>query len=339
MKRLEQSRLEEIAETYREHPLLQACMSAYRMFQARMSYLMFSPVEVFVESAVVIDCLFESGTDIDAYVSKLWEELTIKYKLWQTGTPEEEIQTAVSSVFYTVAVALSVCDDNYYKDVVKEALLNEVYAHKSVVKQEEDMIIVKLASFADKLKNWVNVYLDSDRYLSDEILSARTRKLPLKPLKTTKKYNKNSEENTTSFNYNPAKIDDSSRNIRLSEVFTRMKSNRLIATDTDLRHFLELFSGESTFVKIVWTGKMNILHYIFDQWINREYLPKPKGGVWSVVAARFKFRDKDDHGDDTDRPLNNDEVRKAGNPKNPSQNIEDIIEMLKPDIRARRFND
>jgi len=288
----------------------------------------------------VIDTLFEDRTDRDVYISGLWNTLTIKYKLWLPGTPENEVQTSVCSVFYTVAIALSVCDEPYFKDNMKEAILDEIYKHKNIVIQEEDAVIVRLASFSDELKEWMSAYEGSDSYLSDEIYNALLRKNTTRlKAKSSNATVKTIKDNTISFSYCPKNIDDKSKNIRINEVFSRLKTQKLIAKETNQKHFLELFSGEATYVKIVWIGETNTLHYIFDQWVKREYLPKPKGGLWVALAARFLHRVKDVNGDEEDQGFTNDEIRKSGNPRNPSDDIEQIIEMLKPDIRIRRFEE
>ena len=300
--------------------------------------LLFSPEEVFVETIHVIDTIFEDGTDWRVFISNLWNTLTVRYKQWLPGTPDDEVQTAVNSVFYTAAFTLSVCSDPFYKDYMKDALLDEVYKHKSIVRQEEDDVIIKLATFAEELKEWMSEYENNDSYLSDEIRKALFGKKTA-GLERSKETSKTIRENTISFSYCPKKVDDRSKNIRISEIFSRLKAQKLIAKDTNQKNFLELFSGEKTFVKIVWIGETNMLHYIFDQWVRREYLPKPKGGLWVALAARFMHRVKDDNGDEVERSFTNDEIRKAGNPKNPSDDIEQIIQMLKPDIRVRHFED
>ena len=168
-KRLIESLQERIAERYREHPLMKACRAAFTDYQADMNYLLFSPVEVFVEAADIIDGLFDEAVNDKDYVAGLWNRLTIKYKLWQPGTPGEEVQTAVCSVFYAVAVSLSVCDEGYFRETLKEAILDEVYRHKSIVKQQEDVVIVRLATYANELKTWMDEYVKSVSRFSDEI--------------------------------------------------------------------------------------------------------------------------------------------------------------------------
>ena len=211
--------------------------------------------------------------------------------------------------------------------------INYLQTHPSVSQ-------TKVQQFANELKEWMSEYENCDSYLSEEIrkvLSGNNRThIKIKRINAA---GKSKQENTTSFNYCPKGVDDRSRNIRINEVFSRLKTQELIAKETNQKHFIELFSGEKTFVKIVWIGETNMLHYLFDQWVRRNYLPKPKGGLWVALAARFLHRVKDENGDEVDQSFTNDEIRKSGNPKNPSDDIEQIIEMLKPDIRIRRFED
>ena len=144
----------------------------------------------------------------------------------------------------------------------------------------------------------------------------------------------------TSFAYNPTGITDESKNIRLSEVFNLMRAHGLIDKDSSLKEFLQVFSGESVTVRIAWTGSDNVLHYLFDEWVNaRKYVPKPRGGLWKTVAARFYYRGKDKDGVYCDEDYTADELRKTANPVNPSDDLEFILELLKPDLRTRRYGE
>jgi len=337
--RLDANQQKRVVERYHNHPLLLACQEAFRTYQARMLYLMFSPTEVFVEAVETIDNILDEDTDAMEYVHSLWENLTIRYKLWPTAArDEEEYQTAVSCVLYVVAVALSRHSDPFFHDTVKDAVLNEISNHTSVVKQEEDRVIVILSSHAEELESWMKTYGVSDNYLSEEIMRVTHGK------KTEVKIIKKETDKTrkvvvkTAFCYSPQGVEDASKNIRLSEVFSRLKAQSLIDAESNLKEFLAVFSGEDVTIRIAWTGKDNVLHYLFDEWVNkREYIPKPNGGLWKVVAARFYHRGKDDEGVLYDEDYTSEQLRKTGNPTNISDDLETIIEMLKPDIRTRRF--
>lgn len=183
--RLERSQLERIETWYHDHPLLIACQSAFRSYQAGMRYLMFSPIEVFVEAIDVLDDLLEEGTDAMDYVQSLWENRVIRYKLWYVGAPQDdEFHTAVSSVCYAVAMALSRHEDTYYSETVKDAILDEITAHTNIIKQEEDKVLVSLLLYADGIDTWMKEYIKRDEFLSDDILDVANGKKP-KPWKTT----------------------------------------------------------------------------------------------------------------------------------------------------------
>ena len=211
--RLDLNQQEKISKRYHEHPLLCACQLAFRNYQARMRYLMFSPIEVFVEAIKVIDDIMEEDTDRMDYISNLWENLTIRYKLWCTGVPDDnEFQIAVSSVFYAVSITMSTHNHTYYKDTIKDALFREIDSHTSIVKQEEDRVIVALSQYADELRNWLDSYVVSDTYLSDDINDVAHGRKPRSLVVTISKGKKKGKENVVkpkpnysrySFNYTP----------------------------------------------------------------------------------------------------------------------------------------
>ena len=185
--RLDQNQQERIRKWFYNHPLFCACQEAFVNFQAGMHYLMFSPTEVFVESVKVIDDILEDGSDKLDYIHGLWRELIIRYKLWplvhQGNVDDKEYETAVSSVFYSVAVVMSRHCDNFYCETIKDALLAEIDKNVSVVKQEEDNIIVRLSQYADKVELWLKDYNNSDSYLSDDIDDVAHDRTPRSSLK------------------------------------------------------------------------------------------------------------------------------------------------------------
>ncbi len=124
---------------------------------------------------------------------------------------------------------------------------------------------------------------------------------------------------------------NSGNNYRLGEVFTLMKAQKLIATDTDQKQFLEIFYGGHNHNKIAWTGYKNMLHYFFNEWVNkRKYVKKPTGvGIWQLVAAHFYLQWVE--GKETKmKTLTADDVKDSGFPENVSDDVECIIEMLNP---------
>ena len=161
--------------------------------------------------------------------------------------------------------------------------------------------------------------------------------LPYTKIKRPKTEKQNKELLKASFKYNPKSLDMGSRNMRLDAVFNHMQKEdvELLPINADKKDFLEIFSGNDTLKRIPWIGNANELHYIFSEWVRRKYLPRPKEGLWIVAAARFYHKKKEENVW-IDENFTPDELRKAGNPQNPSDDLEQIIEMLKPDIRIRR---
>lgn len=317
--RLERSQLERIETWYHDHPLLIACQSAFRSYQAGMRYLMFSPIEVFVEAIDVLDDLLEEGNDVMDYIHNLWENRIIRYKLWYVGAPQDdEFHTAVSSVCYAVAVALSRHEDTYYSETVKDAILDEIAAHTNIIKQDEDKILVSLSLYADEIDTWMKEYIKRDGYLSDDILDVANGKKP-KPWKTTtQKTSKNhcSKKKTVKLDVG---IKDYSRySFKIAEelklwdfyhLLTKHEKGKMAYIDdmkehvqnlqtalgiskTELEHetdieinvnlFRKVFSGTETDVRIVWRRDANELLYLIDS-MQKYYIEVTRNGKTQCV--------------------------------------------------------
>lgn len=78
-------------------------------------------------------------------------------------------------------------------------------------------------------------------------------------------------------------------NTRLQLFYRGLKVLGWINKDTDLKHFLSVFSGEETTCRIIWTGDINALAELFQELINRKKIIKlPQGEtIWVMVNARF----------------------------------------------------
>jgi hypothetical protein len=315
--RLELNQQEKIKKWYHDHPLLCACLSAFQSFQAEMRYLMFSPTEVFVESVEVIDNILEDGSGKLEYIHDLWRELIIRYKLWplvhQGVVDDKEYETAVSSVFYSVAAVMSRHRDNYYSETIKDALLAEIDSHTNVIKQEEDNVIVKLSQYADKLEQWLDEYDSSEFYLSEDIDDIAHDRKPRSSLKAVnKKINANRRKRTKnpesdysrySFRLNVivkkleilyvmlSKRDDKGKRLidgelmKYNEVDEKILSNVNTIKDESIRNtvinkylFNQVFSGQETDVCIVWTSDANKLWYFINTLYNYMVEIEREGG-------------------------------------------------------------
>ncbi len=265
-----------------------------------------------MEAVDVIDDILEEGADCLEYVRGLWEKLTIRYKLWPTFEKEEaEYQTAVSSVFYAVAVVLSTHEDDFFKDTVKDAVLAEIDSHTSIVKQEEDRVLASLSKYAEGLEQWLEDYATSDTYLSKEIDDVAHDRKPKTTMamvrskitgvskpesrKVDKKvsvHNKKTwkdEVITHSFNYSPKGMSTEERNNRLSTFFNLL--NRRYVSHTNMSTFIDIFSGVTTNEYIVWIRYIVELQYLIEKLIERGLITwtRPAPGKWQIVSARFRY--------------------------------------------------
>ena len=341
LKRLEGNLAEMLKSKFHNHPLLLTCQSVFHHFMAEMNQFDYTSEDLFVEAADVIDTIFAETDYATKYIEGLWDNVKIKLKKnVSIIPPQDDLNIVCAVLFYVVATTFRLHWQKYYNtEIVNmlEGIVRKKGQFKDVNEQRE--VIDNLCIHTESLETWINEYEDSEEWLSDEIEECLRGKKSVIKKDDKKEVGKKKEIIKTSFKYKLNGIDLRTRNVRLEQVFEDMKKEgvELRPINTDKKDFLEIFSGEETMKRIAWIGNANELHYIFSEWIRRNYLLKPKGGIWVVAAARFYHKKKDSDGVWSDEEFSPDELRKAGNPKNPSDDLEQIIEMLKPDERVRRY--
>lgn len=335
--RLKENELSKVEEHFGEHPLFTSCKRAFKRYQANMAPLLFTYGEVFYEAAIIIDQIHKlpQTKEVQTYIADLWNDLRFKLSKWEKTATQENLDMAVSAVLYTVAMAMNRHWTTFYFSDVTRWLLQCIKDNMKVDYQEMTHVFSVFLDASDGIEEWINNCYDNGQRMSDEIEKCLRRKTPDKQEQKVKP----AGVITTSFYYHPKGLENSSINTRLQEVYNLMVKDgvELIPITTNMRDFLKVFSGEDTTIRIAWIGRDNELHYILSEWVRRGYLPKPRGGLWKVTAARFynKKRDKDGVWIEVDYTPN--QLRQAGNPKNPSADLESIIEMLKPDERVRHY--
>lgn len=377
--RLESNQVERVEEKYRDHPLFRACNDAFEDYQARMRYLMFSPTEVFMESVEVIDIILEDGTDKMEYIRNLWRKLIIRYKLWplvhQGNIDDKEYETAVCSVFYTVAVVLSRHQDSYYNEQIKDALLAEIYSHTSIVKQEEDEVIISLSKYADELEQWMDEYADSAIYLSDDIDDVAHGRKPCTKLKVAiskskgngDKRTKNPQSDYSRYSFIltlSGRFKNKERNA-LEWLHDELKNKNLIedikdiVIDEKLSHLLNIeeknklafnavFSGADTDCHIVWTATTKELGYFINQLEERGVLSWKSGPrKWQVTRNRIWLRKKEQIINETTRerhytykyePFKEDAFNGSLVPADTTK-LDVILDMIAPPISNNKIGD
>ena len=285
--KLQVSQIEKIKKAFHDHPLLVCCQQAFGRYEADFRELLFSPEEIFRESAIIIDVIKESPQDAETYLDSLWSKQKIKLRYWDKTTPQEDLDTATAFVLYVTAAALCLHWHSFYSEQIFDKLLAVV---RDKTQLEEERIILDLAKSSEELEKWINDYLSNDncRSLSEEIDNALTH--ITKPRKTQKAIVKPLERHQYAFIYNHPRGNE--KNAKLMLLFKELIDRHWIADDTDQQQFIDIFLGEKTQNKITWTSGINMLRYLFNQWIDeRKWLSTPSGvGKWQMVTARFYLR-------------------------------------------------
>lgn len=174
LKNLEKSQVEKLRSRFREHPLLLTCQQAFRHYMASMESFNFTSEDLFVETAVAIDEIFDSSTDAQQYLKDLWDNLKIKLKSRTQPVPSQgDLNTVCSVLFYVVAATLSLHWRDYYKNEIVD-LLRQIVEKKGLLIDidEQKDIVENLCAHSEGLEAWINEYEDSEGWLSDEIEEA-----------------------------------------------------------------------------------------------------------------------------------------------------------------------
>ena len=328
--KLQVTQIEKIKKAFHDHPLLVCCQQAFGRYEADFMELLFSPEEIFRESAIIIDVIKESPQDADAFLDNLWSSLKIKLRYWDKTTPQEDLDTATAFVLYVTAAALCLHWHSFYSEIIFGKLLAIV---RDKTQLEEERIILELAKSSEELEKWINDYLsvDNGNFLSEEIDSALTQ--ITKPRNAQKAVVKPLEKQQYAFIYNHPRGD--LKNTKLMLLFKELIDLHWIAKDTDQQQFLDIFLGEKTQNKITWTTSVNMLRYLFNQWIDeRKWLSTPSSvGKWQMVTARFYLRKR--NGEVVE--LTENDLKNTADPADKKkEEAEPVIKLLDPALDFSR---
>lgn len=332
--KLDQNQIKKISDKYHDHPLLVACRETFEGYEAETQRLLFAPEEMFLETAIILDEILTAPEDAMQYIDGLWNSLRNKIRHLTPEAPPEDAKMISGAIFYVVATVLCQHSQRFFNEDLKDKILDTARGNLLTQDGEEQRVILALSHCAEGLCDWLTEYVDSNERLSEQIMEAiQETKPPVKRVKISKTpQNANTQLITQTFEYNK-NGQDSVKNRRLCSVYSKLKAQKLIARESDQKQFLEIFYGCQSHNKIAWTGNLNMLHYLFDEWVTkREYVTRPKGvGIWQLVAAHFYLEKK--KGDKIETIiLTANDVKDVKKPKNVTDDIETIIEMLNPNF-------
>lgn len=116
-------------------------------------------------------------------------------------------------------------------------------------------------------------------------------------------------------------------NIRLQLFFNGLKALRWIREDTDMRSLHRIFSGGETTTRIVWTGDINALAFLFKELVNvKKLIQLPEGeSIWVMVNARFWEWEGN-------REFGNERLGSTRTPIEQKDNIDLLVDIMTPSI-------
>lgn len=123
-------------------------------------------------------------------------------------------------------------------------------------------------------------------------------------------------------------------NNRLQFFFTGLKTLKWIREDTDLRSLHSIFSGRETTSRIVWTGDINALAFLFKELVNvKKIVQLPEGeSIWVMVNARFWEGEGN-------REFGNERLGSTRTPIEQKDNIDLLVDIMNPNIPIKEIKE
>lgn len=165
-----------------DNTLLEVCRKIWPERQEEITTVMAQPVDIFYESAWLIDELVEADTNTDdtSLTRGLWSTVFNDIGYWANGVVSKNDRYLITStIFRLVAVTFSLHWHSYYCNTLRDALVAEVderrpkpkdlYEQQQMERQQDDLLDAIIACSA-ALKEWVNDYIDNpESWLTEEI--------------------------------------------------------------------------------------------------------------------------------------------------------------------------
>ena len=114
-------------------------------------------------------------------------------------------------------------------------------------------------------------------------------------------------------------------NNRLQKLYAVLVQIGWIAADTQQRDFIDLFTGEESYARVVWLDDVNVLAELFRELVTRKkYISLPNGySIWVMVNAHF-------WNNNGNKEFGNDRLRCTTAPIDKMQTIKWLVRLLDP---------
>ena len=242
----------------------------------------------------------------------------------------ENVQDYFSGDILTPEKALAIIDKKLANGYSESAFIS-LYALGEIAKEQDD---TKLKREVEKRINKIALPYKYAPYRTEGAADPINRKPKERPLEVPKGKH-------TAFNFISDEGRDPYRLAQVVDLYYKMnnpkKKGGLELTVADQKDFINVFTKGETSSTVVWMGTIRELHYIVYQWKFKGYILFEGADEWVITSKLFTNPKK---------MVNNvptyfeaDELRKAHNPKNISQDLEDLVEILNPKKPGKKYEE
>ncbi len=332
-----------IREAFEQNPLYAACAAVFRKRRAHLNGLEIQVEDVFCATALLLDTFYNTEEELtQESIDTLWDDLCNNIRDAKFDASEHDKRQVVHTIFAIVRKALCHHWETYLRetlfDMLGVTIDNEM---EEADKKEMDRFISQLIDKSDALKDWVNIEYDGN--LSNQIEACLVKAKPAKPKSPAKPKKKPSappKGKHKTFPFISKDGTDAYRTAQVADLYAFMKKSKAdggpMLIEADLRAFINNFTTGNTSATILWLGTKRQLHFIVSEWKNRKYITfDSDDDIWVITAGAF-LNGKDLQDGKSTR-FNSDDLGSTHNPKNITQDLEDIVEMLNPENPSKNY--
>lgn len=296
-----------------------------------------TPVDVFCESAKLLDFLLCQPEISQYQIDSLWDLLLIDIMKWGTNVTDHNKRMIAGTVFHVVRATLIQYYDTCYSEKICD-LLNHTLEReqKECDKQELAQFFQRLMDQSPELCKWINKYDETDEWLSEQIANTIEDEsgTTAKKKRTAKKEGSGqacrrkvivSKPKTLKYYKHGNKSLLMKQQERVDIVFKKFGEWGWIDGSTTADDFDSFFEGEPRHCNINWTGSNTILTILLQELLKQPYIEKQTGcAAKSLVEQQFG------------RTANSDRTRLDGDAEEKIELILLILDIKNPLPERRR---
>ena len=334
-----------IREAFEQNPLYAACTAVFRKRRAHLNGLEIQVEDVFCATALLLDTLYNTEEELtQESIDTLWDDLCNNIRDAKFDASEHDKRQVVHTIFAIVRKALCHHWETYLRetlfDMLGVTIDNEM---EEADKKEMDRFISQLIDKSESLKDWVNIEYDGN--LSDQIEACLVKAKPAKPKSPAKQQKKKPSAppkgKHKAFPFISKDVADAYRMAQVADLCAYMNKAKAdggpMLTNADQRAFIKNFTTGNTTATILWLGSKRELHFIVSEWKKRKYITfDSDDDIWVITSGVF-LNGKGVKKDGKPTPFDSDDLGSTHNPKNITQDLEDVVEMLNPEKPGKNF--